>query len=80
MNRRVGFVLVCASVVIACDVNRSSAEVITQWNFGTVTSAPYNNPAPDIGSGAASVLGMDNNYIFSSGNTITGTGTLFPAR
>jgi hypothetical protein len=36
-------------------------------DFGTVTAAPYNNPAPDIGSGVASVLGMDNNYTFSSG-------------
>jgi hypothetical protein len=31
-----------------------------------------------MGSGVASVLGMDNNYTFSSGNTITGTGTFIP--
>jgi hypothetical protein len=42
MNWRIGFILVCAAVMIACDVNRSSAEVITQWNFETVTGAPYN--------------------------------------
>jgi hypothetical protein len=31
-----------------------------------------------MGSGVASVLGMDNSYIFSSCNTITGTGTFIP--
>jgi PEP-CTERM motif len=30
---------------------------------------------PDVGNGVAAVLGMDNNDTFSSGNTITGTGT-----
>jgi hypothetical protein len=78
MNWRVVFVLVFASVMMPSGVNRASANLISQWNFNTVTAAPYNSPAPDIGSGVASVLGMDNNYVFSSGNTITGTGTFVP--
>jgi hypothetical protein len=53
----------------------SEAGIISQWNFGTAQSAPFNHPAPDMGSGVATVLGMDNNYTFSGNNTITGTGT-----
>ncbi len=53
----------------------AAADTITQWNFGTVTAAPDNSPAPDVGTGTATVLGMDNNYTYSSGNTITGSGT-----
>jgi hypothetical protein len=78
MTWRVLLVLICGSMTMGSGVNQASADVITQWNFNTVTAAPYNNPAPDIGSGVATVLGMDNNYTFSSGNTITGTGTFVP--
>jgi hypothetical protein len=78
MNSRVGFVVICASIMLASGATRAPAAIISQWNFGTVTAAPYNSPPPDIGSGVASVLGMDNNYTFSSGNTITGTGTFTP--
>src|SRR5271157_4067548 len=53
----------------------AQADTIIQWNFSTVEAAPYNSPAPDVGTGVATVLGMDNNYIFSSGNTIKGSGT-----
>jgi hypothetical protein len=54
------------------------AATITQWTFSTVTAAPDNSPAPSTGLGTATVLGMDNNYTFSSGNTITGSGTFTP--
>jgi hypothetical protein len=49
--------------------------VISQWNFNMVQSAPFNSPAPNVGQGTATVLGMDNNYLFSGNNTITGSGT-----
>ena len=51
------------------------AGTISQWTFPSVTPAPDNSPAPTIGTGVATVLGMTNNYTFSSGNTITGSGT-----
>ncbi len=77
MTSRPGFVAVLAS--LACGLAATGATAgptaITQWNFGTVQPAPDNSPAPDLGSGVAKVLGMDNNYTFSGNNTITGTGT-----
>jgi hypothetical protein len=62
-------------LVLACVADPPQGATITQWNFGKVTAAPDNNPLPDVGSGVATVLGMDNNYTFSANNTITGTGT-----
>jgi hypothetical protein len=53
----------------------AAAAVITQWDFGTVHSAPDNSPAPNVGTGTATVLGMTNNYVYTNSNTITGTGT-----
>ncbi len=73
--RRLVLAAGCILAIAASGTTRASADTITQWNFGTVTAAPDNSPAPDIGSGVATVLGMDNSYTFSSGNTITGTGT-----
>jgi hypothetical protein len=67
--------VVFASLTLVHFAVTASAATITQWNFGTVTAAPDNHPSPDVGSGVATVLGMDNNYTFSSNNTITGTGT-----
>ena len=61
--------------LILTGATQASAAAITQWNFSTVTTAPDNSPAPDVGAGVASVLGTDNNYTFSGNNTITGTGT-----
>jgi hypothetical protein len=77
MRRRV-LAVACFLSISAAAATQSSAGVITQWNFGTVTAAPDNSPTPDVGSGVATVLGMDNNYTFSSGNSITGTGTFTP--
>lgn len=71
--------LAIATLSIVVGATDALADVtISQWNFGTVESAPYNSPTPDVGSGTASVLGMTNNYTFSSGNTITGSGTFIP--
>ncbi|HEX3448188.1 MAG TPA: PEP-CTERM sorting domain-containing protein [Isosphaeraceae bacterium] len=70
-----GIAVALATIMMVAGANEAPAGVISQWNFNTVESAPYNSPASDIGSGVATVLGMDNNYTFSSNNTITGTGT-----
>ena len=76
--RRSGLSVAFALSLLASVATRASADTITQWNFGTVTAAPDNSPTPDVGSGVATVLGMTNNYTFSSNNTITGTGTFTP--
>jgi hypothetical protein len=52
-----------------------SADTISQWNFNTVNSGPLNSVASDFGLGTATVLGMTNSYLLTSGSTITGTGT-----
>lgn len=67
--------LAFATLCMVAGATKAQADTISQWNFSTVEAAPYNSPAPDVGKGVATVLGMDNNYIFSSGNTITGSGT-----
>ena len=41
--------------------------IFTEWSFNSVVAAPYNNPAPSLGSGTAITLGMTNNY--NGGNT-----------
>jgi hypothetical protein len=61
--------------IVASGADLAQATTITQWNFPTMTAAPYNSPSPNVGSGVATVLGMDNHYTFSGNNTITGTGT-----
>ena len=73
--RRLCLAVACVPLILASGATQASAGTIAQWNFNTVTPAPDNSPAPDVGAGVAMVLGMDNNYTFSSGNTITGTGT-----
>jgi hypothetical protein len=75
VNLRTTALVFVAALVLACATDPARAATITQWNFPTVTAAPDNSPLPDVGSGVATVLGMDNNYTFSANNTITGTGT-----
>jgi MYXO-CTERM domain-containing protein len=52
-----------ASCTLACAVAASavSADVVTQWNFQGIPVGVNNSPAPSIGAGVATVLGMDNN-------------------
>jgi hypothetical protein len=45
---------------------------ITRWDFNNLPIAINNSPAPSIGSGTASGLGMTNNYTFTS-PTVTGS-------
>jgi hypothetical protein len=75
MKSRMGIVVVFAVLAAEGGASRVPAATITQWNFGTTHGAPFNSPPPDVGPGVATVLGMDSSYTFSSGNTITGTGT-----
>jgi hypothetical protein len=75
MKTRFSLMATCAWLGMVIVGTRASADVITQWTFPQVTPAPDNHPAPTVGSGVATVLGMDNNYTFSGNNTITGTGT-----
>jgi hypothetical protein len=74
MNRALAVLALLAS--LACASEALAGNVITQWNFNTTGS--NNSPAPSTGSGTATVLGMNNSYTFSSGNTITGSGTFIP--
>lgn len=75
MTQRIGFPLALVALSLLVGATAASSATISQWNFPTVTAAPDNSPAPDIGSGVATVLGMANNYTFSGNNTITGSGT-----
>lgn len=45
-------------------IHGSTIDVVANWNFDLigVQPAPYNNPAPTIGSGTAGPLGMINGY------------------
>jgi hypothetical protein len=44
-----------------------SDPVIAQWSFSSAVTAPYNSPAPTVGAGTATPLGMLNNYTFNGG-------------
>ncbi len=60
----------------------ASGNTITQWSFSTTVAAPDNSPAPTIGAGTATALGMTNAY--NGGNTtscdVTATpGTVTPS-
>jgi hypothetical protein len=68
-------ILALAILGLAGGATEARADVISQWNFSTVNAGPINSPAPEVGAGTATVLGMNNSYTFSSGNKITGSGT-----
>ena len=79
MRLHLRFAIALATLGTVAGATEASADIITQWSFPSPASAPDNSPAPDFGPGTATVLGMDNpNYIFSSNNTIIGTGTFIP--
>jgi hypothetical protein len=48
----------------------AQGQTITAWNFTSLQAAPYNSPAPTIGAGTATMLGMNNSY--NGGNTASG--------
>ena len=43
--------------------------VIAAWTFPTLAGPPDNSPAPNIGSGTATTLGMTNNYTNGAGTS-----------
>ncbi len=73
-SRVVGLAL--ATLCLVGSVHQANAGTITQWSFNTTGN--NNSPAPEIGSGTATPLGMSNSYTLSTGNTITGSGTFTP--
>ncbi len=56
--------LAVVAALVASITAAQSQNVITAWSFdaGGVAAAPYNSPAPTVGTGTASVLGMNNTY------------------
>jgi PEP-CTERM motif-containing protein len=54
----------------------SHAAIITQWSFSKSAAAPDNSPAPSTGTGTATPLGMTNNYTYTNGSTVLGTGAV----
>ncbi len=74
MNSRLALAF---TALIPCLIaTEATAGTITQWDFATVTAGPFNSPAPTVGAGTATVLGMDNTtYVYGTVAAITGTGT-----
>jgi hypothetical protein len=69
-------------------IQGQTIDTIADWSFDLIgtKAAPYNNPAPTTGSGAAVVLGMENTYTFASGPSVShpyadvaATGSPYPA-
>lgn len=59
-----GTTLSMAALLAASAAAAQAQSIVADWDFdglGT-QAAPYNSPAPSIGSGAATVLGMNNDY------------------
>ena len=53
----------CGLILALTQANAQTT--ITDWTFPTTQSAPYNSPAPTIGSGTAISLGMTNTYTYA---------------
>ncbi|MGA2188605.1 MAG: VPLPA-CTERM sorting domain-containing protein [Steroidobacteraceae bacterium] len=74
-TRSVATCLGIASLAVICG-SVAHAQVITDWNFGTVAvTAPDNTPTATTGTGSASSLGMTNSYTYSTSPPITGSVT-----
>ena len=55
--------LAAATLVIGATVSeRAQAQAITEWNFNNLAMAINTSPAPSIGAGAASSVGMNSAY------------------
>src|SRR5208283_5029972 len=75
-----GAIILGRRLSIVLGAHAAGAATIANWDFTSKVGAPDNSPAPSTGAGVATMLGMDNNYTFSDGNTITGAGTFIPGR
>ena len=53
----------------AVGVHRASATVVSQWSWAAKQSAPYNSPSAATGTGTALILGMNNSYVYTAGET-----------
>jgi len=71
-------ILLSALIASACAFATNSVAhaqtIITQWKFTAAAGAGDNTPAPTLGTGAASMLGMTNSYTYTNGATTLGTG------
>jgi MYXO-CTERM domain-containing protein len=67
----IGLRAIGALAVAAIPAVATAQSTIAQWNFTTAVASPDNSPAPTIGSGTATALGMTNNYAYS--NNVTGS-------
>jgi hypothetical protein len=63
------FLAILAAAAVVGMPDRSWADIIAQWNFTAAVAPPDNSPAPTIGTGTATALGMTNNYSYSNGVT-----------
>ncbi len=55
---RLFFVSLMGIVISEGMIGQSSASIVTQWDFNNLSSTPNNSPAPSIGTGTATSLGM----------------------
>ena len=75
---RINFTLRAAVAALSLGAAAGAqANTITEWNFGTLVAVtPYNTPAPTLGTGSATSLGMTNSYTYTSGATVKGVGSV----
>jgi len=63
---RVLITILLASISMIAAVSSIHAQtIITQWNFTAAAGAGDNSPAPTLGAGTASMLGMTNSYVYN---------------
>lgn len=63
----------CAAFALATALNAQAQTTITAWTFDNLPVASNNAPAPSIGTGNATPLGMTNNYTYSTNPAVTGS-------
>jgi len=74
---RITFSVRTALAALAIAAVPAHADVITDWNFGTLVAVtPDNTPAPTTGSGSAVSLGMTNSYTYTTSGVSTGVGAV----
>jgi hypothetical protein len=77
MNRLTPATAVGLAVLALVAGSAAEAQVITDWNFGSLAAvAPDNTPAATTGTGTASSLGMTNSYVYTTNGVQTGVGSV----
>ncbi len=65
-SKAIGAIAAAAFSVLGAQM--ASADIISQWAFGTTAvPSPVNSPAPTTGAGTAVSLGMTNSYTYGGG-------------